>query len=139
MENQTQIKILNSLLEINNDRVMVYTLVKNEIVYQDLKIVLANCIQNSLMFKAQLAAERKKIISKVNFKPVSNQEFFNVWLVINECLSLHKHRKISTLFYASEKVFLSTYANAIKEDNLKHLSPRHKSLILKQNDLLKAS
>lgn len=139
MENQKQIQILNKLLEINNDRIVIYTLVKNEIIYQDLKIILNACIQNSLMFKSQLTAERKKIASQINFKSAPNQDFFNVWLVINECLSLHKHRKISSLFTASEKVFITTYANALNEDNLKHLSSTHKSLILRQNDLLKAS
>lgn len=139
MENKIQLQIINSLLELNNDRIAIYTLVKNEIVYQDLKEILADCIQKSLMFKAQLLAEKKRIASKVNYKAPPNQDFFNVWLEINECLSVHKRKKISSLFTASENVFETTYNNVLKEDNLKHLTSRHKNLLLKQKELLTAS
>jgi hypothetical protein len=40
MKKQSQAQIIDSLLEINNDRVMIYSLAKNEIVYEDLKSIL---------------------------------------------------------------------------------------------------
>lgn len=144
MEDTIPIKIFNNLLEINNDRIIIYTLVKNEINYEDLKKTLAACIKSSLMYKAQLTEEKIRIGSTLNYeaiprkyKTVSNQDFFNVWLVINECLSIQKHRRINSLFNESENIFKSTYDNALNEDNLKHLSLRHKNLILKQKELLK--
>ncbi|GGE01448.1 hypothetical protein [Planktosalinus lacus] len=141
MEYKIQIQILNSLLELNNDRIIIYTMVRNEIIYHDLKKTLTSCIQKSLLFKEQLKDERNRLVSqaKVNYKAKPNQEFFNIWLEINECLSLQKHRRINSLFNASENIFESTYTNTLKEDNLKHLSLKHKNLILKQKELLKAS
>ncbi len=139
MDNKIQLQIINSLLELNNDRITIYTLVKNEIVYPDLKIILADCIQKSLLFKEELLAEKKRIVSKVNYKTPPNQDFFNVWLEINECLSVHKRKKIRTLFTASENIFEKTYNNVLKEGILKHLTPRHKNLLLKQKELLSAS
>lgn len=141
MEYKTQIKILNSLLELNNDRIIIYTMVRNEINYQDLKKTLTSCIKKSLLFKEQLTEERNRLVSqaKINYKPAPNQDFFNIWLEINEGLSLQKHRRINSLFNASENIFESTYNKALEEDNLKHLSSKHKNLILKQKEVLEAS
>ncbi len=144
MENKIQIQILNNLLEINNDRITIYSLVKNEIIYEDLKKNLAACIKSSLLYKAQLTEEKNRIGSITNYeiipkkyKTVPSQEFFNVWLVINECLSIQKYRRINSLFNESENIFKSSYDNALNEDNLKHLSLRHKNLILRQKELLR--
>lgn len=144
MENKIQIQILNNLLEINNDRIIIYSLIKKEIVYEDLKKTLAACIKRSLIYKAQLMEEKNRISSIANYetiprkyKTVPSQDFFNVWLEINECLSIQKYRKLNSLFNASENVFKSTYDKALNDDNLKHLSLRHKNLILKQKELLK--
>lgn len=144
MENKIQIQILNNLLEINNDRITIYSLVKNEIIYEDLKKNLAACIKSSLLYKAQLTEEKNRIGSITNYeiipkkyKTVPSQEFFNVWLVINECLSIQKYRRINSLFNESENIFKSTYDKALNEDNLKYLSLRHKNLILRQKELLR--
>lgn len=136
MENNKPIKILNRLLEINTDRALIYSLVKNEIKYKDLKVTLDACIKSSLLCRAELEEEIDRIASKVSYEADPNQDFFNVWLVINECLSKHKYRKINSLFNASENVLETTYTKALNKDNLKYLSSRHKRLILKQKKLL---
>jgi hypothetical protein len=139
MKNQTPIEIIDRLLELNNDRVIIYSLVKNEIVYEDLKTALSNCIKRSLLCSAQLVKERNRIVSKENYETLPNQDFFNVWLVINESLSDYKRGMINSLFAESETVFKSTYENALNKQNIKHLSSRHKSLIGKQRELLNAA
>jgi hypothetical protein len=138
MKNKTPIEIIDSLLEINNDRIIIYSLVKNEIVYEDLKAALSNCIKRSLLCSTQLEKERNRIVSKVNYETLPNQDFLNVWLVINESLSEHKRKTIRTLLEESENVYKNTYANALRKQNLKCMSYRHKSLIGKQRELLNA-
>ncbi len=139
IKNTTQLEILTSLLEINNDRIIIYSLVKNEIIYKDLKTILGSCIERSLLFKAQLTEEINSIISIETYKTVPSQNFLNVWLVINDCLSKHEHEMISSLFTASENIFETTYINALNKKNLKYLSSRHRILIYKQRRLLNAS
>jgi len=139
MKNRKSIQILNSLLDINNERAIIYSLVKDEIIYDDLKETLAACIKKSELCRAQLAEERNRMGTLENNETNPHQEFFKVWLEINECLSKHKRERISSLFTASENIFKTTYANALRKDNSKHLSFRHKSLIWKQNELIKAN
>lgn len=105
MRNKTPIEIIDSLLEINNDRVVIYSLVMNEIIFEDLKTILAACIKSSLLCSAQLVKERNRIVSKENYDTVSNPEFFNVWLEINECLSLHKQEGL-LLFLKRVKMYI---------------------------------
>jgi hypothetical protein len=83
--------------------------------------------------------ERNRIILRKNYTADTNQDFFNVWLVINKCLSVYKHETISSLFNESENILKSTYENALKNDNLKYLSLRHKRVILRQKERLIAS
>lgn len=138
MKNTVAIQILSSLQEINSDRILIYSLVKNEIVYEDLKTNLDSCIKKSLIFKTQLDKEINRITTKEKHETVENQEFFNVWLVINKGLSVYKRKMIKSLFSRSEDVFKTTYSNALNQKNLKHLSSRHKNLIWKQKELLNA-
>lgn len=140
-ENLILKQILNGLLEINNDRVLIYSLVKNEIIHEDIKLILDACIKSSLFCSAQLVEEIQKISTNSieDSKTDHNQDFFNVWLVIDECLSRHNRGRINSLFKASENIFKNAYAKALKNENSMHLSLRHKNFIMKQKEFFVAS
>lgn len=141
MNEKIPLQILTSLLEINNDRVIIYSLVKNEIIHEDLKLILDACIKSSLLCSAQLVEEIKKTTpsSIESNKTYPNQDFFNVWLVKDECLSKHNRGRINSLFKASENIFKNAYYKALKTENSMHLSSRHKKFIMKQKEFFVAS
>lgn len=141
MNEKIPLQILTSLLDINNDRVIIYSLVKNEIIHEDLKLILDACIKSSLLCSVQLVEEIKKTTpsSIESNKTYPNQDFFNVWLVIDECLSKHNRGRINSLFKASENIFKNTYDKALKTENSMHLSSRHKKFIVKQKEFFVAS
>jgi len=116
--NQKSIDTLNSLLEINYDRIEGYARASKETNEFDLKNLFSKFAATSYECRQQLVTEVKKLQgAPVKGTPISGR-FYRAWMDIKTALA-HKDRKriIDSCEFA-ESVALKTYEDALSNNPL---------------------
>lgn len=114
MVNEKSIKLLNGLIEINNDRIEGYDTALREIEENDLKTLLSQLTQTSEKCKTQLRNEVLKLGGTPVVGTTTGGMPFGVWRDVKSALLRQDHKGILNAFEDGENVALDAYKNVLK-------------------------
>jgi uncharacterized protein (TIGR02284 family) len=137
MKNEKNIEALNTLVEINNDRIEGYETAAKETEEEELKILFANLIKTSSKCKRDLVTE----IIKLGGVPIEGTKttgkFFRVWMDVKAALSGNDRKTILNSCQYGETVAVDTY-NKVLAEELTELTSDQVILLKVQLVLLRA-
>ncbi len=137
MELEKTIDVLNTLVEINNDRIEGYMTASKETDEIDLKNLFAELANTSKQIKKELTDE----ITKIGGQPTEGTrvtgKFFRVWMDVKAALTGKDRKTILNSCEFGEDQALDTYDKVLKDD-LEFLRLEQKNMISAQYALLKA-
>jgi uncharacterized protein (TIGR02284 family) len=137
MKNEKNIEALNTLVEINNDRIEGYETAAKETEEEELKILFANLIKTSSKCKRDLVTE----INKLGGVPIEGTKttgkFFRVWMDVKAALSGNDRKTILNSCQYGETVAVDTY-NKVLAEELTELTSDQVILLKVQLVLLRA-
>lgn len=136
MEASKNIKALNELIEINNDRVEGYETAASETNDVDLKVLFANLKATSLANLADLRAEVIRLGGEVEEGTRITGKFFRVWMDVKAALTGNDRASILDSCEFGEDKALEAYKSAL--ENREDLSPEYVTLVQKQQTELRA-
>ena len=137
MDIEKSIEVLNTLAEINNDRIEGYEKASNETGEQDLKSLFVEFANTSHKCKNELVGEIYKLGGKPTEGTKMSGKFFRVWMDVKMALTGNDRKTILNLCEYGENMALETYEYTIK-NNYEYLSVKLKSLIYAQKELLRS-
>ncbi|NRS90396.1 uncharacterized protein (TIGR02284 family) [Flavobacterium sp. 7E] len=115
MDDIKTIRLLNNLIQINNDRIEGYETATNETEENDLKILFAQFITTSKKCKEALLAE----VLKLGGEPVKSTrvtgKFFRIWMDVKAALTNKDRKFILESCEYGEDVVKKNYEDAIRE------------------------
>lgn len=137
MENQKSIDVLNTLIEINNDRIEGYETAAKETEETDLKELFAQLALTSHECKEELVGE----VEELGGTPIEGTKvsgkFFRVWMDVKAALTGKDRKTILNSCEYGEDVAVNTYKKVLENDE-KDLTSDQISIIEEQYDLIKA-
>ena len=136
MEASKNIKSLNELIKINNDRVEGYETAASETEDADLKLLFANLKATSLANLSDLRTEVLRLGGEVEEGTRITGKFFRVWMDVKAALTGNDRGAILDSCEFGEDKALSTYKDAL--ENREDLSPEYVTLVQKQQIELRA-
>lgn len=137
MNNEKAIDVLNSLVEINNDRIEGYETASDETEDSDLKALFSHCTQTSQKCKADLVAEVRRLGGTPTEGTRTDGKFYRAWMDIKAALTGKNRKTILNSCEFGEDVAVDTYHNALK-DNTAEITAEQQSMISQQYSLIKA-
>lgn len=136
MDNNGTSVALNSLVEINLDRIEGYVTASNETLDEDLKILFKRFIDNSNVFNKFLK-EQIALIGEVSIIDTSTLgKFYRAWMDIKTTLTTNDRLSILELCVYGEELAMEAYNNALSRD-LDNLNEQLKFEIENQREVLK--
>jgi len=136
MEIEKTIEVLNTLVEINNDRIEGYDKAMNETEEHDLKTMFSELAHTSHKCKNELAGEIYKLGGKPTEGTKVSGKFFRVWMDVKTALTGKDRKTILDLCEYGEDMAQETYENTIKND-FEHLTIEQQALVYAQKALLR--
>ncbi len=137
MDKDKTIDVLNSLIEINNDRIEGYETASKETKDSDLKTLFSHLIQTSEKCKTELINE----VQKLGGEPIEGTKisgsFFRAWMDVKAALTGNDRKTILNSCEIGEDVAVETYNKALK-NNLEDITTEHQTMLIKQYALIKA-
>ncbi len=137
MKNEEKIDVLNTLVEINNDRIEGYVTASSETDEHELKTLFAQFARTSNKCKNELESEIIKLGGKPTESTKTTGKFFRVWMDVKTALTGKDRKTILNLCEFGEDQALKTYEKALKDD-VEDLNTPLKMLITSQYELIKA-
>lgn len=137
MEVDKTIDVLNTLVEINNDRIEGYVTASKETDEHDLKSLFAELALTSKYNKHELADEILRLGGQPTEDTKVTGKFFRVWMDVKAAITGKDRKAILGSCEFGEDHALDTYEKVLKDD-VKCLSLGQYSLIQAQHTLLKA-
>ncbi|AEE53498.1 ferritin-like domain-containing protein [Haliscomenobacter hydrossis] len=138
MSQEKAIGVLNTLIEINNDRIEGYDTASKETEEADLKTLFFHLSQASLKCKRELVYEIRKLGGTPMEETTSTTgKFYRVWMDIKAAFTGNDRKTILNSCEYGEDVAADTYNEALN-NNLEYLSPDQQTLLTKQYLLIKA-
>ena len=137
MDTQKTIEVLNSLIEINNDRIVGYETALNETEEEDLKSLFSQFRQTSLKCKSELIHE----VHELGGIPVegtkTSGKFFRVWMDMKFFITCFDRTTILYSCEHGEDAAVDTYNSALS-NNLEVITTKQQSMLTTQQALLLA-
>ncbi len=137
MKNQKSIDALNTLIEINNDRVEGYETASKETKETDLKTLFAQLAQTSHACKAELEEE----VQALGGTPVEGTKvsgkFFRAWMDVKAALTGNDRKTILNSCEFGEDKAVETYKKVMEED-ARELTTDQLALVEEQHKLIRA-
>ncbi len=137
MNKEKTIEVLNSLIQINNDRIEGYETASKETEEHDLKALFARFEQTSKRCRDELQRE----VLTLGGTPLAGTKltgkFFRVWMDVKAVLTGKDRKAILNSCEYGEDVAVATYTKAY-ENNPEDLSVDMRTLIMVQHGLIKA-
>ena len=127
MDNEKAIEILNSLIEINNDRIEGYETASEETNENDLKVLFASFIGTSQKCKDELVKEVVSLGGEPEDGTRVSGKFFRTWMDVKAALTLKDRKAIMSSCEFGEDFAVDTYKKALEKSE--HLSPEQYSMI----------
>ena len=138
MSNEKSIDVLNTLIEINNDRIEGYETASKETDESDLKNLFASLIATSNKCKAELTEE----VSRLGGTPIEGTKitgkFFRAWMDVKAALTGKDRKAILNSCEYGEDVAVATYDKALDNNLDGDLGVEQRSIILAQREWIKA-
>lgn len=136
MEKEKAIEVLNSLITINNDRIEGYANASEATEEQDLKTLFGQFVSTSQKCRQELNSEVTKLGGEVSDDTKTSGKFFRAWMDVKAALTGNDRKAILSSCETGEDEAMETY-NDVLEDELEHLSPKQKTMVIEQKSLLK--
>jgi uncharacterized protein (TIGR02284 family) len=137
MNTEKSIDILNSLIQINNDRIEGYETASKEADETDLKTLFSHFTETSLKCKADLVAEVKRLGGKPIEGTTTSGKFYRVWMDIKSAITGSHRKTIVNSCEYGEDVAVQTYNDALS--HAEDLTPEQLMMIKEQQSAIKAN
>jgi uncharacterized protein (TIGR02284 family) len=135
MDTEKSIDILNSLIQINNDRIEGYETASKEADETDLKTLFSHFTETSLKCKAELVAEVKRLGGKPTEGTTTSGKFYRVWMDIKSAITGSDRKAIVNSCEYGEDVAVQTYNDALSHSE--DLTPEQLMMIKEQHSAIK--
>jgi uncharacterized protein (TIGR02284 family) len=137
MENKEIIDILNSLIEINNDRIEGYEKASKETDEADLKDLFGRLASTSRACKLELVSEVRQLGGEPEEGTRTSGKFFRAWMDVKAALTGRDRKAILNSCEYGEDVAVNTYKKVL-EDNSDELLDHHISMIEAQYSMIRS-
>lgn len=143
MKTENTIDVLNSLIEINNDRIYGYETASKEVEETDLKMMFSHSTETSIKCKAQLVAEVKSLGGKPTKSTTTSGKIYRIWMDVKSTVTGKDRKVILDSCVFGEDAAIETYNEALSnEEDLtsgQHMMIAEQLLLIKmdQNNLKK--
>lgn len=137
MENQKTIDVLNTLIQINNDRLEGYQTASNETAENDLKSFFSELSKTSQHCNQELWAEVIDLGGTPTESTKLTGKFFRVWMDVKTAIMGKDRKTILDSCEYGEDVAKATYENTLEKDS-EYLNPTQIAMLSAQHKLLKA-
>ena len=137
MENEKTIEVLNTLVQINNDRIEGYETASKETEEQDLDTFFGELAKTSKNNNQQLTAEITRLGGTATEGTKTTGKFFRVWMDVKAALTNKDRKTILNSCEFGEDAMKSTYETTLAY-NTDLFSTEQKTMMKEQYDLLKA-
>lgn len=135
MENRKTVDVLNTLIEINNDRMEGYETASKETEEHDLKNLFSRLIKTSSECKEELIEE----VERLGGTPIEGTritgKFFRTWMDVKAALTGKDRKAILNSCEYGEDVAVDTYNKALKND-YEQLGVEQRAMIEEQRELI---
>lgn len=136
MKTKKTIDVLNTLIEVHNERMNVYETASKETHDTYLKSLLNGLHKTSERCKKELAEDVEKLGGKPTNATDLTGKLFMVWMDIKAAFTRNERKPILDSCVIGEDEALSVYKQVI-EENAEHLSAEHQKMVNRHYDLLK--
>ena len=136
MNNEKSIEILNSLIEINNDRIEGYETAAKETDEGDLKSLFSQFIETSRKCKNELVKEVTKLGGEPAEGTLATGKLYRVWMDLKAALTAKDRKAILSSCEFGEDVAVGSYDKAMKSNG--DLAPDQHAIINSQYSVIKA-
>lgn len=137
MNKEKTIEVLNTLIEINNDRIAGYETASKETEEADLKNLFSGLMQTSQKCKTELVNEVVKLGGKPIEGTKATGKLFRIWMDIKSALTGKDRKAILSSCEFGEDMAVETYHKVLR-DNLEDISAEQQFLLNAQFTLIKA-
>jgi len=136
MKNEDSIEVLNTLTQINNDRIEGYKTASEETDEQDLKSFFSDLKQTSETCNRELAAEIVRLGGTPTESTKFSGKFFRVWMDVKAALNSKNREVILDSCEYGEDAAKDIYEEALDEDS-DSLTPEQITMIQAQQTILR--
>lgn len=136
MNKARSIDVLNTLIEINNDRIEGYETALHEIKDENLKVLFAKLSQTSWQCKSELVAEVKRLGGTPMEGTKLASKFFRVWMETKSALTGNDRIAILNSCKYGEGIAVDTYEKVL-EDDLANITVEQNILFNTQLNLIR--
>jgi uncharacterized protein (TIGR02284 family) len=137
MDNEKTIDVLNTLIQINNDRFEGYDTAFRETDEQDLKDLFSQFMLTSQKCKQELVNEVTRYGGTPTESTRLTGKFYRVWMDVKATITGKDRKGILDSCEYGENVALETYQNVLN-DEMQDLSFEQQTMINAQHALIKA-
>jgi uncharacterized protein (TIGR02284 family) len=137
MENSKTIEVLNTLVQINNDRLEGYETAHKETDEEDLKAHFNQFMQTSEKCNQELSNEITQLGGTPTESTRVTGKFFRVWMDVKAAITGKNRKAILGSCEYGENAALETYQDVLKDDS-DHLSSEQYAMVRAQQVWLKA-
>lgn len=137
MNNEKTIEVLNTLVQINNDRIEGYETASKETEEQDLKSFFGQLTKTSQSCRQELTGEITKLGGTATEGTKTTGKFFRVWMDVKAALTGKDRKAILNSCEYGEDVAKGTYEKVLENDS-EHFTAEQQDMIKAQHTLLKA-
>lgn len=137
MDNEKTVDVLNTLIEINNDRIEGYETASKETDEHDLKNLFSSLIKTSKVCREELTQEVERLGGTPAEGTKITGKFFRAWMDVKAALTGKDRKAILNSCEYGEDVAVETYDKALKND-YEHLGVEQRSMIDEQRELIVA-
>jgi uncharacterized protein (TIGR02284 family) len=135
MENSRTIEVLNTLLEINNDRIEGYETASEETKDNKLKSLFSGFIQTSQKCKRELVNEVMKLGGTPTEGTTTTGKFFRVWMDVKAALATNDRKVILNSCEYGEEKAVETYDDVVT-GKMEHLNAHQQTMVANQRSLI---
>jgi uncharacterized protein (TIGR02284 family) len=137
MKTETSINVLNSLIEINNDRIEGYETASKETDEADVKTLFAECSKTSQHCNAELIYEVQTLGGTPLEGTKMSGKFFRVWMDVKAAVTITDRRTILKSCELGEEFAIQKYKDVLAK-NLVDLTSEQQTMINEQYVLIQA-
>ena len=137
MDKEKSIEVLNTLIEINNDRIEGYETASKETQESDLKDLFSKFSQTSKKCKEELVKEVTKLGGKPTEGTKTTGKIYRVWMDIKASITSKDRKKILESCEFGEDAAVDVYKKVL-QNNVSDISKEQDTMINTQYTMIKA-
>lgn len=137
MNKDNSIDVLNTVIEINNDRIEGYERASSETDQADLKALFSELMHNSQKCKTELVNEVHRLGGTPIEGTTTSGKFYRIWMDIKAALTGRDRKAILNSCEYGEDVAVDTYDKAITNHS-EDLTLEQQAMLRRQHALIKS-